>query len=53
MSRTIRGRKGPGAEYWSKRPHNKYGQQPGPVAKRATHRTERQQGKRDARNFES
>lgn len=48
MSRTKKGKKAPGAEYWSRRPHNKHGSPPGPITKKLTHRTERQQGKREA-----
>ncbi len=46
MSRTSKGAKGAGYEYWSRRPGNKQGGQPGAVSKRATHRAERRQGKK-------
>ncbi len=46
MSRTRKGRKGLGAEIWSKRPPVKVkGAQPGPYAKRLTHRAERREAK--------
>lgn len=50
MSRTTRGGKGPGFEYWTKRPGNRNGGTPGVFTKKTTHRTERQQGKQDCRN---
>ena len=46
MSRSKKGRKAPGYEYWSRRPFNRCGQTPGPFAKHRTHKAERQQGKR-------
>ncbi|MNK29197.1 hypothetical protein D3C87_475880 [compost metagenome] len=46
MSRTKRGSKGPGYEYWGKRPPSGH-HAPGAKAKRVTHKAERQQGKRD------
>lgn len=39
MSRTIKGSKPMGSEFWSKRPHSKCGT--GPVVKGMTHRVER------------
>ncbi len=39
MSRTIKGSKPMGYDFWSKRPHSKCGY--GPVIKQMTHRTER------------
>lgn len=42
MSKTIRGQKGSGYEYWSKRP-GKDGP-PGKDTKRRTHRAERREG---------
>lgn len=48
MSRTRKGTKPAGYEYWSRRPFNRHGQGPGPDAKRRTHRAERQQAKREA-----
>jgi hypothetical protein len=43
MSKSVRGGKGPGYEYWSKRP-NKYAS-PGKSSKIITHRVERRQSK--------
>lgn len=47
MSRTIRGEKGNGADFWSRRPHS--GRGTGPVPKGMCHRTERQQARGDVR----
>jgi hypothetical protein len=47
MSRTKKGGKAPGFEYWTKRPGNHWGAVPGPFTKRRTHKAERQAGKRD------
>lgn len=47
MSRTIKGSKGPGYEFWSKRPGGWGGR--GAYAKLQTHRIERQQHKKEAR----
>ena len=47
MSRTIKGSKGPGYEYWGRRPF--CGWKPGKVAKRLTHQLERQIAKREVR----
>lgn len=41
MTRTIKGSKGPGFEYWSPRPGNKHGAIVGKAQKVQTHRTER------------
>lgn len=41
MSRTRKGTKPPGFEYWSKRPANKGGATVGRFTKRRTHRLER------------
>lgn len=50
MSRTVRGAKGPGYEYWSARPGNKGGAgRPGKSTKVQTHRVERRQGVIQAR----
>lgn len=49
MSRTKKGSKGGGYEYWSARPHNSAGQSPGAFSKRRTHRAERQGGKQELR----
>jgi len=46
MSRTIKGTKGAGYEYWSRRPCKQRFPSPGPVAKRLTHRAERRQGRK-------
>lgn len=47
MSRSKRGGKQSGYEYWSARPFNKHGGCLGAYAKKRTHRAERQQGKRE------
>lgn len=44
MSRTIKGGKGPGYEYWSKRPGS--GGATGKKAKKFIHHTERQRNKK-------
>lgn len=49
MSRTVKGKKAPGYEYWSRRPFNKCGGTPGKVAKHRTHKAERMSGKEAAR----
>lgn len=49
MSRTYRGGKSPGYEYWSRRP-NASGAV-GKIAKKQIHRIERQQNKREAKQF--
>jgi hypothetical protein len=50
MSRTEKKTKGPGYEYWSKRPvSNAHGAVPGTFTKRRTAKIERQQGKKDIR----
>lgn len=49
MSRTKKGGKGPGCEYWSARPGNRCGGSPGASTKRFTHRAERQEGKQEVR----
>lgn len=46
MSRTNRGEKGPGHEYWSRR-SDEYFMDPGKDAKKRTHRGERRQAKED------
>jgi hypothetical protein len=44
MSRTNKGKKAPGYEYWSRRPGScKGGLSPGKVSKKRTHKTERQE----------
>lgn len=47
MSRTKKGSKAAGYEYWSKRPMS--GANPGRWAKTVTHRIERREGNREAR----
>ena len=49
MSRTIKGGKGAGYEFWSARPFNSGGGGKGRYAKRRTHRAERAQGKDQCR----
>jgi hypothetical protein len=44
VSRTAKGGKGPGFEYWTARPGNR-----GKHTKKRTHKAERQIGRRDAR----
>jgi hypothetical protein len=49
MSRSYKGTKGPGYEYWGKRPGNQYGNSDvGASGKKHTHRKERQQNKAEA-----
>lgn len=45
MSRSVRGGKPGGFEFWSKRAGGKYSYSRGTFAKRMTHRVERQEGK--------
>lgn len=45
MARTKKGSKGPGFEYWTKRPGNKHGGLLGAFQKHYTHKIERQQNK--------
>ena len=50
MSRTIKGAKGPGYDYWSRRPGNESGcNSPSPFTKKVTHRKERRINDRIAR----
>ena len=50
MSRTKKGAKSAGYEYWSRRPYsNKHGADPGRVTKDLTHRAERREAKREER----
>ena len=51
MSKTRKGTKPPGFEYWSRRPGNKHGGTgaTGKFAKRRTHRAERREGRRQER----
>lgn len=57
MSRTTKGSKGPGYEYWSARPFNKGGGLPSPRGgkyhKKRTHKAERQQQKPQGEDFDS
>ena len=47
MSRSKKGSKGPGYEYWGRRTgKGKGGRDPGPFTKRQTHRKERRDGKK-------
>ena len=48
MSRTIKGSKGCGYEYWSRRPFNKCGGLLGKYSKFRTHKAERKEGKKQA-----
>jgi hypothetical protein len=45
MSRTKKGSKGPGYEYWTARPGNKQGGRPCKFTKKQTHKAERRLGK--------
>lgn len=50
MSRTRKGKRGPGDEYWSKRPvSRKHGATPGRETKTRTHRLERIEAKAEAK----
>jgi hypothetical protein len=44
MSRTLKGSKGPGYEYWKSRLH-RWGERPGRYTKVRTHRKERRQSR--------
>ena len=46
MSRTVKGSKAPGYEFWSRRPGNKHGGEIGAYAKRMTHGAERRAARR-------
>lgn len=48
MSRTNKGSKGPGYEYWASRLH-RYGEAVGRFTKMLTHRRERRRGKSEVR----
>lgn len=54
MSRSVRGGKGPGYDYRTARPGNigggRYSPHGNKLFKRATHKAERRQGKRDAQD---
>lgn len=51
MSRTKKGSKGGGYEYWSRRPNKGHSQwHPGKKAKKITHRAERRQGQLETAN---
>ena len=45
MSRTVKGSKAPGYEFWSRMPGNKHGGEIGAYAKRMTHGAERRAAK--------
>jgi hypothetical protein len=45
MSRTKKGSKGPGNEFWTARPGNKQGSSPGKIQKKWTHKAERRLAK--------
>jgi hypothetical protein len=47
MARSIKGSKGSGYDYWSRRPHSGNGH--GKIVKTFTHRVERQQAKEAVR----
>lgn len=47
MSRTRKGRKAAGYEYWSRRPGNKHGGLIGAAAKKITHGIERVRARRE------
>lgn len=47
MSRTKKGAKSPGYDFWSRRPHSGDGY--GPVVKQLTHRVERQRARDEVR----
>ena len=49
MSRTRKGSKGPGHEFWSPRPPNQHGASPDRRTKTQTHRTERRVAKHQLR----
>lgn len=49
MSRTKKGSKGPGYEYWSARPFNAGGGAIGKKAKKRTHKAERAANKKEQR----
>lgn len=52
MSRSRKGKKGPGYEYWSRRPGSKKMLAPGKDAKKLNTRLERIQGKKEAKEEE-
>jgi len=52
MSRSKKGSKGPGHEYWTKRPGNECGGDPGEFTKNRTHRLERLEARKAERNRE-
>ena len=55
MSRTVKGSKAPGYEYWSARPFNKSGgtlsRNGGKHTKKRTHKAERQMTKKESEDF--
>lgn len=50
MSKTIRGEKGAGYEYWKSRLH-RHGEIPSKLTKKRTHRKERKQNKKIERDL--
>lgn len=50
MGKTVRGEKGPGYDYWSRRLGNNGCQGYGPEVKKITHRKERMENKRVIEN---
>lgn len=53
MSRTKQGAKPAGFEYWTARPGNRCGGCPGAFQKKQTHKAERKQGIKEARESEA
>jgi hypothetical protein len=49
MSRTRKGNKSPGYDYWSKRPGSRKASSPGKFAKKLNHRLERLEGKKQVK----
>lgn len=50
MSRTKKGSKGPGCEFWSKRPTS-FRYDTGKVGKKITHKLERIEGKKQTKDY--
>lgn len=50
MSRTVRGKKPCGYEYWGRRPCKLLYRDAGPYTKKMTHRAERKAGKKEAQH---
>lgn len=53
MSRTIKGSKGSGYEYWSRRPCKSKFPEPGPFNKKLTHKAERRNARKGLDKLES